>query len=95
MEAMAQEWTDGRLDELSHRVHRGFEQMNGEFNSIRAEINGVRAEISGVRGEIGGVRAEIGDVRAEIHGVQRTLVFGSIAMISAIITGFAAIVSQV
>jgi hypothetical protein len=62
--------------------------MNGEFNAIRAEINGVRAEINGVRGEINGVRAEI-------RGVQRVLVFGSIAMTSAIITGFAAIASQV
>jgi archaellum component FlaC len=97
MEAMPQEWTEGRLDELSKTVDRGFGQVDQRFDRVEAEIRGVRIEIKdefkAVRGEINGVRGEINGVREEINGVQRTMVFGFIAMTSAIVTGFAALVS--
>jgi hypothetical protein len=38
MEAMAQEWTDGRLDELSHKVDRGFERVDADIRELRVEV---------------------------------------------------------
>ncbi len=38
MEAMAQEWTDGRLDELSQKVDRGFERVDADIRELRVEI---------------------------------------------------------
>jgi hypothetical protein len=106
MEAMAQEWTEGRLDELSAKVDRGFEQvdagigslrleMRTEFTAIRDEMNGMRGEINGVpRGEINGIRGEIakelGKMTARIDSVQRTIAFGAVALTGAILAGFSA-----
>jgi hypothetical protein len=38
MEAMAQEWTDGRLDELSQKVDRGFERVDADIRELRGEV---------------------------------------------------------
>jgi hypothetical protein len=38
MEAMAQEWTDGRLTELSQKVDRGFERVDADIRDLRVEI---------------------------------------------------------
>ncbi len=35
---MAQEWTDGRLDELSQKVDRGFERVDADIRELRVEI---------------------------------------------------------
>jgi hypothetical protein len=34
MEAVVQEWTDGRLDELSAKVDRGFEKVDKRFEQV-------------------------------------------------------------
>jgi septation ring formation regulator EzrA len=34
MEAMAQEWTDGRIDELSSKVDRGFDRVDHRFTQV-------------------------------------------------------------
>jgi hypothetical protein len=34
VEAMAQEWTEGRLDDLSGRVDRGFAQVDQRFEQV-------------------------------------------------------------
>jgi hypothetical protein len=38
MEAMTQEWTEGRLDELSQKVDRGFERVDADIRELRVEI---------------------------------------------------------
>ena len=38
MEAMVQEWTDGRLDELSGRVGQGFERVDRRFEQVDAQF---------------------------------------------------------
>lgn len=48
MEAMREKWTDGRLDDLNHRVDDGFKEMQEEFRAVRLEI---RTEFSAVRSE--------------------------------------------
>lgn len=75
MEAMVQEWTDGRLDELSGKVDKGFEgvaadargfrlEMKTEFASVRDEM---RTEFALVRDEM---KTEFVAVRAEITGLR-------------------------
>ena len=48
MEAMREKWTDGRLDDLNHRVDDGFREMQEEFRAVRLEIS---TEFSAVRSE--------------------------------------------
>lgn len=31
-------WTDGRLDDLNHRVDDGFKEMREEFRAVRLEM---------------------------------------------------------
>jgi hypothetical protein len=38
MEAMRDAWTDGRLDDLNHRVDNGFTEMQEEFRAVRIEM---------------------------------------------------------
>ncbi len=37
MEAMAPEWTEGRLDELSQKVDGGFERVDADIRELRVE----------------------------------------------------------
>jgi len=99
MEAMAQEWTEGRLDELSRHVDRGFDQVDQRFEKVEAEIVGLRLEMrtefTEMRTEFTEMRSEMkGDfdrVNARIDSVQRTIAFGAVALTGAILAGFAAI----
>jgi hypothetical protein len=38
MEAMRETWTDERLDDLTHRVDAGFNEVNREFRALRLEM---------------------------------------------------------
>lgn len=38
MKVMAQEWTEGRLDELSQKVDCGFERVDRDIRDLRGEI---------------------------------------------------------
>jgi hypothetical protein len=41
METMAREnWTDARLDDLSHRMDQGFEKVDRDIRDLRAEMKG-------------------------------------------------------
>jgi len=74
MEPQANSWSDDRLDELSHRTEKGFDEVKGEFKAFRQEFRGefkaVRQEMKGLsdrtdegfsetRGEFKAVRQEI------------------------------------
>jgi hypothetical protein len=104
MEAMVQEWSDGRLDDLNGKVGRGFAQvetefqssrleMRTEFTAVRAEMEemrrGIRAEIGGVRSEMNGMRSEMNAIRESIGGVQRSIAWGAVSLTAAILAGFA------
>lgn len=42
-------WSDERLDDLNHRVDRGFEDTKAEFRALRLEMH---AEFAAVRAEM-------------------------------------------
>ena len=76
MEAMVQEWTDGRLDDFDRKVDQRFDRVEAELGAMRfemrSEFTAVRGEIAGLRtelaGEIEGVRGEIAGLRKEVAG---------------------------
>jgi hypothetical protein len=37
MHVMRKSWTDERLDDLSHRVDRGFDRVDADIRGLRAE----------------------------------------------------------
>jgi hypothetical protein len=39
MEAMRESWTDGRLDDLSHRMDAGFNRVDADLRELRTEMN--------------------------------------------------------
>jgi hypothetical protein len=49
MEAMAQEWTDGRLDDLNKKVDHGFERVDTDMRGLRLEM---RTEFAAVNGRL-------------------------------------------
>jgi hypothetical protein len=99
MEAMPEQWTEGRLDELSSKVDRGFEQVDRRFERIDADIHALRVEmkteLTTLRSEMNedtkGLRKEMERVNDRIDSVQRAVAFAAAAQTSAIIAGFAGI----
>jgi hypothetical protein len=87
MEAMPQEWTEGRLDELSSKVDRGFEQVDRRFEKVDADIHTLRVEM---KTEFAALRRESERTHDRIDSVQRVIAFAAVALTSAIIAGFAA-----
>lgn len=67
MNAVRDQWTDDRLDDLNHRVDEGFNRNEREFQAVRWEM---RTEFTAVRSEM---REEFGAVRAEISGLRKEL----------------------
>jgi predicted nucleic acid-binding Zn-ribbon protein len=75
MEAMRQNWTDDRMDDLARHMDAGFAQVRVDMGSMREEIKGQGRELNAkierqgkeLRGEIKGVRDEIKGVRGEIE----------------------------
>lgn len=76
METVKDSWTDGRLDDLSHRMDEGFGQVHQDMRDLRGEIGTVRGEIGTVRGEVGSLRAEM---NSRFDSLQRTMIqFGGL-----------------
>jgi hypothetical protein len=85
MEAMAQEWTDGRLDDLSKKVDQGFARVDRSFEQVGRRFEKVDADIRDLRLEM---RTEFTAMRSEIGAIQRTMVQGFIALTAAMLAGF-------
>lgn len=56
MDAMPEQWTESRLDELSHRVDQGFIDLRGDLRVVRVET---RTEFTALRGELSSLEAKI------------------------------------
>lgn len=46
---MPEQWTESRLDELSHRVEEGFKEVRADLRVVRVET---KTEFTGLRSEI-------------------------------------------
>jgi hypothetical protein len=49
MEAMVQEWTDGRLDDLSGKVDKGFERLDRRFEQVDAQLAAVNSRLDALQ----------------------------------------------
>lgn len=66
--AMREAWTDGRMDDLNHKVNEGFRRVETDVRELRTEMN------------------------ARFDALQRVLIIGVVALSSAFVAGFAALV---
>ncbi len=89
---MAQEWTEGRLDELSGKVDKGFERVEAEVQTLRLEM---RTEFTAVRTEINDLRGDMKAMGNELTGrldsIHRAMIQMMVALTAAILAGFAGI----
>lgn len=67
---MRDSWTDGRLDDLSDRMDRGFEHAAGERREIRAEMDRRFEQAAGERREL---RAEMDHRFAQAAGERKEI----------------------
>lgn len=74
-------WTDERLDEFAMRIDERFDRVDERFDEVDRRFEQVDKRLD---------RLADG-----LESVQRALIFGSIAMSSAFIAGFAAIATQI
>lgn len=78
---MRESWTDERLDEFAKRIDERFDRVDERFDEVDRRFEQVDKRLD---------RLADG-----LESVQRALVFGSIAMSSAFLAGFAAIATQI
>jgi DNA anti-recombination protein RmuC len=78
---MRESWTDERLDEFAKRVDERFDRVDERFDEVDRRFEQVDKRLD---------RLADG-----LESIQRALVFGSIAMSSAFLAGFAAIATQI
>ena len=71
---MAQEWTEGRLDELSGKVDKGFERVDRRFEQVDRRFEQIDAQFAAVN--------------SRLDALQRTTIQAVIALTAAILTGF-------
>jgi hypothetical protein len=58
MEAMPQEWTEGRLDDLNRKVDNGFERVDADMRALRSEVSAMqRTMVQGFIAMTGGMFA--------------------------------------
>lgn len=82
MNAVRDQWTDERLDDLNHRVDEGFNRNEREFQAVRLEM---QTEFQAVRADLGG----------QIAAVQRSVVVMTATMFIGFVTAIATILTQV
>jgi len=70
METMRESWTDGRLDDLSHRVDRGFERVDADIRDLRMEMS---ARFERVDERFDRVDARFDRMDERFDAMQRTL----------------------
>jgi hypothetical protein len=74
-------WTDERLDEFGKRIDERFDRVDERFNEVDVKFDHVGQRLDKIDGRL--------------ESMQKTLIFGVIAMSSAYIAGFAALVTQI
>jgi hypothetical protein len=88
MEAMRKSWTDERLDDFRAEVGRRFDEVDHRFDEVDRRFGEVYRHFDKVE-------HELHRVNDRLDGLHRAMIFGLIAMTSAMLAGFAAITSQI
>lgn len=77
---MRESWTDERLDEFGKRMDERFDRVDERFNEVDAKFKEVDKRFD--------------KIDSRLESMQKTMIFGVVAMSSAYIAGFAAVVTQ-
>lgn len=90
---MAREsWTDERLDEFGKRIDERFDRVDEKFAEADKRIDAVRSEMKEGFEQVDKRLERLAD---GVETLGRAMIFGAIAMSSAIIAGFGALATQV
>lgn len=82
MHVVAREsWTDERLDEFGKGIDERFDRVDQRFNEVDGKFKEVDKRLDKIDGRL--------------ESMQKTMIFGVVAMSSAYIAGFAALVTQI
>jgi hypothetical protein len=75
MYRMSDSWTDERLDDFAKHVDQRFDAVDRRFDDVSKRFDRVDADFRELRT----------DLSSKFDGLQRTLFFGNIAIIAALI----------
>lgn len=86
MAVMARDsWTDERLDDLNHRVDRGFDQVDRRFDSVDRRFEEVGVEFRAQRSELG----------AQFAAQQRMMIQLAGGMLATMVIGFLGVIATI
>jgi hypothetical protein len=93
MAVMAREsWTDERLDDLNHRVDRGFDQVDRRFDSVDRRFDSVDRRFEEVGVEFRTMRSEMG---AQFAAQQRMMIQLAGGMFATMVIGFLGVIATI
>lgn len=73
MAVMAREaWTDERLDDLTGRAEKGFEEVKGEIREVKGEVHELRKEMN----------SRFNSMDARFDAMQRTMIIGFASIVA-------------
>jgi hypothetical protein len=78
MHPMRESWTDARLDDFVVNVDKRFDAVDRRFDAVDRRFDKVDKRLDGIE--------------ADLKAMQRVMVQGTIALTTAMVAGFAAIV---
>jgi hypothetical protein len=78
---MRENWTDGRLDDMSERMGEGFKRLDDELRGLRSDMNT----------EFAAVRAEM---NSRFEATQRLIVQVGGGMFVTMVIGFLGVITQ-
>jgi hypothetical protein len=82
MEPVRESWTDARLDDLKNEVTRGFDRVDARFQQVDARFQHIEGRIDSLRGE---TRSGLDELGGRMDSLQRTMMGGTFATITALI----------
>jgi archaellum component FlaC len=101
MQTMAQGTTDERLDRLEERVEEGFRAVDKEFEEVDTRFDGidkrldlVDVRLEGIGGQLAQMDKRIDQVVEGVALIQKTLLFGSVSLLSVVFAAFVALLTQ-
>jgi hypothetical protein len=95
---MRKSWTDERLDDFRVDVDRRFKEVDRRFDEVDRRFDEVDRRFDALEGRMergfGKCEIEFHRINDRLDDLVRAMIFGVIAMTSAMVAGFAAIASQ-
>ncbi|HEV7615658.1 MAG TPA: hypothetical protein VGO36_05460 [Solirubrobacterales bacterium] len=92
MAVMRESWTDERLDDFRGRVEHRFDEVDRRFDEVDRRFDRLEARSDRLESKVDHGFARID---GRIDSLCRAIMFGSVALSSAMVAGFVAILTQI